>query len=223
MLTNCELERLGVLVAQIDWGTAPAWGSVVVALVAVLFAGLGARAAIRGNRNQQRQIEIQSVQLRNQQKQLAAVEQREHREHASRISAWPSDITPGVRGSNITIRIRNTASEPITSVVLFYVFIQGAAPRTGEDHVRLIEPAGQWLPAYVPFGAILPGQSEFTFQDVETGIMQGRVGAEIAFTDRAGTSWIKRANGTIQEISDNPAKHYGLELPLDYKTAKILD
>jgi hypothetical protein len=34
--------------------------------------------------------------------------------------------------------------------------------------------------------------------------MQGRCGAEVAFTDRAGRHWIRRATGALEELDVSP-------------------
>jgi hypothetical protein len=49
------------------------------------------------------------------------------------------------------------------------------------------------------------------------GILSGRVGAEIAFTDRAGASWVRRATGALDELPTDAIDHYAISRPLDYK------
>ncbi len=48
------------------------------------------------------------------------------------------------------------------------------------------------------------------------GGMMIRPGAELAFTDRAGVHWIRRAGGSLDEISAEGAEHYGLPGPFDF-------
>jgi len=54
-----------------------------------------------------------------------------------------------------------------------------------------------------------------------TAAMGGRPGAEVAFTDRAGTSWIRRATGELEELDGEPFTYftrYGLYGPYDLQT-----
>lgn len=37
-----------------------------------------------------------------------------------------------------------------------------------------------------------------------------------AFTDAAGRHWIRRATGTLESISSEPVRHYGLSEPVDW-------
>ena len=39
--------------------------------------------------------------------------------------------------------------------------------------------------------------------------LRGRNGAEIAFTDRSGSHWIRRPSGELQEIDDGPRAYFG--------------
>jgi hypothetical protein len=36
----------------------------------------------------------------------------------------------------------------------------------------------------------------------------GRAGAEVAFTDRAGSHWIRHASGQLEELAEDPISHY---------------
>jgi hypothetical protein len=78
------------------------------------------------------------------------------------------------------------------------VFIQGAGPRRGEDGVNSsyrrtlsILPPGRWR-VEVPGG---------------WAGMSRRPGVEVAFTDRAGIHWIRRATGALDEIQKAPIDH----------------
>ena len=38
--------------------------------------------------------------------------------------------------------------------------------------------------------------------------LAGRNGAEVAFTDRAGSHWIRHATGQLEELAEDPISHY---------------
>ena len=43
--------------------------------------------------------------------------------------------------------------------------------------------------------------------------MHRRPGAEIAFTDAVGRHWVRRADGNIAELHDDPVTHFRIPLP----------
>ncbi len=43
-----------------------------------------------------------------------------------------------------------------------------------------------------------------------------RPGAEIAFTDVQGNSWIRRTNGVVEELGQNAIDAFGISRPVDY-------
>lgn len=53
---------------------------------------------------------------------------------------------------------------------------------------------------------------------VESGwaLMAARPGAEVGFTDAAGRSWIRRANGELERIRTNAIDHYRIPRPVDF-------
>lgn len=57
--------------------------------------------------------------------------------------------------------------------------------------------------------------------DAAGGGLSARSGAEVAFTDRAGNHWIRRANGQLEELPEDPIEHFarlGLHGPWDMQT-----
>jgi len=51
--------------------------------------------------------------------------------------------------------------------------------------------------------------------------MSGKSGVDVAFTDRAGSHWIRRATGELIELPQPPLNYlqpYGLHGPHDYQT-----
>jgi hypothetical protein len=54
-----------------------------------------------------------------------------------------------------------------------------------------------------------------------SGHLSGRSGAEIAFTDRAGIHWVRRASGQLEELPESPYKffaQFGLFTPYQLQT-----
>jgi len=134
-----------------------------------------------------------------------------HREHASRISAWLDSSREDEEKSYA--RITNASKEPVYEIVVFLVYIQGAAPKTGEDWMRL-EDTGYTTSS--TFGVLLPGDWLGEVPRPEGG-MNIQPGIEIAFTDHNNKHWIRRANGLLEEIPKSAIDYYNLARPLGYK------
>jgi hypothetical protein len=87
---------------------------------------------------------------------------------------------------------------------------------------------GDWLdhyhypgpyPPFAVFPLLPPGRWSVAVRDVEDHPMQGRYGAEVAFTDRAGRHWIRRATGALEELDISPMEFLsrgGLGGPYDF-------
>jgi hypothetical protein len=98
--------------------------------------------------------------------------------------------------------------------------VQGAAPRTGEEWNRpgfgkkpittaTILPPGRWRVWIRGYG---------WHQH-----LSGRTSAEVAFSDRNGTHWVRRANGDLEELSDPPFNHFQLLGPYDLVTPEPVE
>lgn len=144
-----------------------------------------------------------------------------YRSHAVGVSAWYRGPMPGSRSDDepfgdSLLTISNRSDQPIYEVVVTTVFIQGAAPHTGEEWVGHAQHAGyKSMPRGCVFGTVGPGLWTATVKSGDSP-MQGRLGCEIAFTDPAGHHWIRRSNGKLESIKKNAIDHYGLTRPLDY-------
>jgi hypothetical protein len=81
-----------------------------------------------------------------------------------------------------------------------------------------------WLPVPVTTVSVLPPRGTFRIWFAGTswaGVLGGRAGAEVAFTDRAGSSWVRRANGRLEELPKETFEYFqasGLHGPYDYVT-----
>ena len=131
---------------------------------------------------------------------LKEAEGRERRQQAERISGWPG------QGSLPTtpLILLNRSDEPVYEVVATLVLIQGGAARRGEDYI----PSG-----YRRVISILPPGRWRVNVDGGWAGMSRRPGVEVAFTDRAGITWIRRATGMLEEVKMPAIDHYGLDRP----------
>jgi hypothetical protein len=107
-------------------------------------------------------------------------------------------------------------------VVVGLVFIQGAALHTLEEMLRLNrEHFHRQGP--VTTVSILPG-GLYRVKINGTGrhrILSGRAGVEIAFTDRAGASWIRRVGGILEALDRPTLEYFGdfhLDGPCEFQT-----
>ncbi len=165
----------------------------------------------------------------------AADRQERHRSQACLVAAWvgPPEPDPSGRGSGdgpsgrTPIYLLNGSLEPVYTLVASVVFTQGAAPRTTEETLEFFhsrEPGTTWSQAPVTTVSILPpGKWMIWIPGTHwAGVMAGRSGAEVAFSDRAGAHWIRRALGKLEELPQPPIEYfqqwqlhgpYALEVP----------
>ena len=145
------------------------------------------------------------------------------RAQARRVACWPGEEgTPGPMdpwwGKSTPIEVVNGSNEPVYNLVFALVQLQGAGGvrRIEEWEGRI--PQGQSAPwstaAILPPGrwrVSVPGEGW-------SGGMGMRLGAEIAFVDRAGVNWIRRSSGGLEELPQAPIDYFaqfGLHGPYD--------
>jgi hypothetical protein len=146
---------------------------------------------------------------------------REFREQAERVSAWYAGSAPGKwPDSDTRIELLNSSNEPVYEVVAGIAFIQGAAPHSGEEWMQLEDHSimGGFGKA---LGALPPGRWAITVPG-GWGAMMARPGAEIAFTDRSGSHWVRRATGKLEQLHTNAVDHYKISRPVDYQAPEPL-
>ena len=127
------------------------------------------------------------------------------------------------------IYVHNSSAEPIYEIVVGVVFIQGAAPRTLEGILDLRQRRRQQTAELAAKGVdvsteqrafqgdpvttagiVPPGTWRVWIQGKGwTSIMAGRAGVDVAFVDRAGVSWVRRAMGPLEELPMRPLEHFG--------------
>jgi hypothetical protein len=154
-----------------------------------------------------------------------------HRAQARLISAMPGPTEPeeglDPLAGRSAIDCINASSEPAYNVVLGIVFIQRAAPHTTEDMLKLRLGSGEVAGVPTTTLSILPpGRTRAWIPGTHwTSAMAGRAGAEIAFTDRAGSHWIRRATGELDELPVDPLeyfKQFNFYGPYEFQTPESL-
>lgn len=136
-----------------------------------------------------------------------AVAQAKEREQADRICAWiHGDYHQGV------LALLNSSDQPAYNVVVYWVYVQGAAWSTGEQAEKLLgNDPGRGINKIRPVLQVVPpGKFQLLSGVGNQDIMQGRPGVEIAFTDMGGRHWLRRATGTLEALTTSPFEHYGI-------------
>ncbi|QNJ90988.1 hypothetical protein HZU40_22510 [Mycolicibacterium fluoranthenivorans] len=199
--------------------TTDAWNSIgtwIAAVGTVGATGMAVRSA-RQARTIAEQSRADALEVRREEAAAKKIDQ------ASKICAWIGvpDATDWGPVSGDVVKLSNTSDQPVHSVIVYLVWVQGAAPRTGEKqeaHSRAHESSDiNTMRAVVQ--VLPPGESELYFAEIESRPPQGVLGVELAFTDRAGVHWVRRA-GTSELITlhNDPIKHYGISFPINYAT-----
>jgi hypothetical protein len=127
----------------------------------------------------------------------------ERRAQAEHVSGWPepsADPQP--------VALLNHSDEPVYEAVATFVFIDGSGPTRGEE----VTP--ELAARRVRVGVIPPGRWRVCV-DGEWNGMYPRLGLEVAFTDRAGTHWVRRADGRLEQLPRAAFDHFDLARPLD--------
>jgi hypothetical protein len=158
-----------------------------------------------------------------------------HQSQARLVAAWIGQIINGTEGSSdddglTAIELLNGSAEPIYSLVTGLVYIQGAAPKSMEawfEAKKQSEPDTQISPP-IPLLSILPqGRWRIWIPGSAWGVLSGRIGAEVAFTDRAGANWVRRGTGELEELSTPPFKYFEAHgmygPPYDYRIPDPVD
>jgi hypothetical protein len=108
------------------------------------------------------------------------------------------------------VDLLNSSGEPVYRLVVAIVFIQGAGPETIERWLE-VRPPSQQQPIPVTTASVLPpGTFRIWIRGMGwSAIMSGRSSVEVAFTDRAGSHWVRRATGQLEELNEEPLEYFG--------------
>jgi hypothetical protein len=168
----------------------------VAALVLVAAAGwlTSALIAMRRDRNEQRERPRVAC-----------------REQAERVSVWPGPIADPQ-----PVALLNHSDDPVYEAVATFVFIDGSGPTRGEE----VSPELAARRARV--GVIPPGRWRVCVHGEWNG-MFARLGLEVAFTDRAGAHWVRRADGRLEELPRGAFDHFHLSRPLELTSPEPVD
>jgi hypothetical protein len=127
----------------------------------------------------------------------------EHRAQAERVSGWPEP-----RANPQPVALLNRSDEPVYDAVATFVFIDGSGPARGED----ISPSRDgWR---IRVGVIPPGRLRVCANSDWNG-MYPRLGIEVAFTDRAGAHWVRRADGRLEQLPCCAFEYFHFSRQLD--------
>jgi hypothetical protein len=121
----------------------------------------------------------------------------------------------------------NGSAEPVYRLVVAIVNIQGTSPQTIERWIEAQQQAqdrSELLSVPITTASILPGGvHRIWVRGIGWGrVLSGRRAAEVAFTDRAGSHWIRRATGQLEELAEDPIFHYLKYGPHDLQTPERL-
>src|SRR6266516_4260110 len=160
-----------------------------------------------------------------------------HRAQARLVSAWIGKTRddPASDGSSrqISLELINGSPEPIYGLVAGTVFIQGhTAPNSLEAWFEAKKKTEsqtheQLSPPTAILSILPPGRWRIWVQDTGEVLGGGRRGAELAFTDRAGAHWVRRAKGDLEELPSAPFDYleksgmYGP--PYDFRVSESAD
>jgi hypothetical protein len=118
----------------------------------------------------------------------------------------------------------NGSAEPVYRLVIAIVNIQGTSPATIESWLEYRERDPMKNVAPITTASILPsGVHRVWIQGIGWGqVLSGRHAAEVAFTDRAGSHWIRRGTGQLEELAEDPIFHYLKYGPHELQTPERL-
>jgi hypothetical protein len=133
------------------------------------------------------------------------------REQAERVSVWP-----GPSADPQPVALLNHSDEPVYEAVATFVFIDGSGPARGE------EVSSELAARQVRVGVIPPGRWRVCVDGDWNG-MYSRLGLEVAFTDRAGAHWVRRADGRLEQLPRGAFDYFELSRPLELTPPEPVD
>ncbi|WP_156763821.1 hypothetical protein [Mycobacterium sp. 852002-50816_SCH5313054-b] len=155
---------------------------------------------------------------------------------ARQISGWTTPLPPSIPRADIfppafgpcqnaqSVHLANSSAEAVYEVVVHIVWIQGAAPRTGEEieaHYRNPRPGEPPDRMRAVVQVLPPNTYWLPLAGPTSMVPAGRLGLEVAFTDGAGRHWIRRVpTGNLEQLDTPPVEHYGIGRPLGYSEVK---
>jgi hypothetical protein len=133
----------------------------------------------------------------------------EHRAHTeTRAQAELVSVWSGPSADPQPVALLNHSDEPVYEAVATFVFIDGSGPTRGEE----VSP--ELAARRVRVGVIPPGRWRVCVDGGWNG-MYPRLGVEVAFTDRAGAHWVRRADGRLEPLPRSAFDYFELSRPLE--------
>ena len=133
------------------------------------------------------------------------------RSQAETVSCWFEDGPERPRSLDDRhvwqyVVLKNESESSVYDAIVTCVGVQGAGPAARGE-----ECAGDY-PYRRLLGVLPPGEWGVWLPTSGLG-MSVVLGAEIAFRDARGVSWVRRGNGILEETKEDPVSFYGVELP----------
>ncbi len=141
----------------------------------------------------------------------SAARRRDRQAQAEMVSGWPGatgEDSLELSDGEVVVTLANDSAKVIYGAAVFLVAELGRSPATAEELVRGGDPDS---PPYRLLGIGPPGRHVIGVPWTAGG-MHVQLGVELAFTDAAGISWIRRISGELEHLPEGPAKHFGLDL-----------
>ena len=198
---------------MIQWGDVPTWVA-AVGTVGTLASALWQIATERKRRIASDEL-LRSEQHVRQARLIAAYLGEEQR---------PKSETPvqAHETGRTEIFLVNNSSEPVYSVVVGIVFVQGAGPHSLEEMLALDRKQYDRQGPITTVSIVPGGLYRVWISGTGwTRILGGRGGVEIAFSDASGAHWIRRGTGRLDELAVSPLEHLqqaGLFGPHEFQT-----
>ena len=176
--------------ADIVWGDIATWvtGTGTIALFCVALKQIGDERATRNAREKRS-------------------EDHKLRDQAEHISAWVTKLAQAP--DNTWVAVTNQSLQPVYEVVVTLVMVQGDGGGENNDASGFTRPFSQLCVSIVP-----PGRGYVSFPSSYSG-MNRHPGVEIAFKDKSGHCWLRKANGDLSEIKGT-LDHYRISRPTSW-------
>ena len=132
-------------------------------------------------------------------------ERSERRAQAELLTGWISAIES--ESVSIQVEVRNASAQCFYHVIVSLISLTGAFRDTA-----LGDPSTKYRTHIL----VLPPGHKSVFLGSGGGGMGLRFGVELAFQDAAGRNWLRRGDGRLTEVQQDPIALYGIARPYDF-------
>ncbi|MGP5496065.1 hypothetical protein [Corynebacterium flavescens] len=130
----------------------------------------------------------------------------EEKSQATQVATWVAKPT----APDTVIAFKNASETPVYNAVVSLVIQSGAGPRTGEE-VGKLDPRLEL--GYRVARSVVPPGSFHVELPASWGGMNRKPGSEIAFTDSKGKHWVRRFDGKLEKLDQDPLATMNYPLP----------